>query len=119
MNKLYLILVVLLIVAMAGCVQSGTDLGAKSPDESSPTSEFCGKQGTAYNMSFGEARGIAEGSTCVNENSSLTDEHWCNNVTGTWWIDLSLEKPGCNPACVINVETREAEINWMCTGLLS
>ena len=32
--------------------------------------------------------------------------------------DLDIEKAGCNPACVINVETRTAEINWRCTGLL-
>lgn len=25
------------------------------------------------------------------------------------------EKPGCNPACVVDIETNETEINWRCT----
>lgn len=44
----------------------------------------------------------------------------CNEITGTWWIDLDVEDAeGCNPACVINVVTNQAEINWRCTGLLN
>ena len=31
---------------------------------------------------------------------------------------IKLEKQGCAPACVVNVVTKKAEINWRCTGLL-
>jgi len=48
----------------------------------------------------------------------LEDTQFCNETTGTWWINLDVQKQGCSPACVINVETKEAEINWRCTGLL-
>ena len=37
----------------------------------------------------------------------------------TWWIDLNAEKEGCNPACVVFEESKRAEINWRCTGLLT
>jgi hypothetical protein len=50
----------------------------------------------------------------------LTDRHFCNEVTGTWWIDLEPSTPmqGCNPACVVNVTTGASEVNWRCTGAL-
>ena len=41
-----------------------------------------------------------------------------NESTGTWWIDLDVVRPGCNPACVVNVANKPAEINWRCTGLI-
>jgi hypothetical protein len=42
----------------------------------------------------------------------------CNENSQTYWIDLNIEKEGCNPACVIYTENKTAEINWRCTGLL-
>lgn len=47
----------------------------------------------------------------------LTDFIMYNSNTYTWWIDLSLEKEGCAPACVVS-EDKTAEINWRCTGLI-
>lgn len=46
------------------------------------------------------------------------ETNMCNEDTGTWWFDLKVvaEKPGCNPACVVDIETNETEINWRCTG---
>jgi|GEM_PF-1686947 len=79
--------------------------------------EFCAKNGTALNMSYTQARQIASSSECTQNGSALGTEHWCNDYTGTWWIKTTLSKPGCNPTCVIILETQQAEINWMCTGL--
>ncbi|MDD1678029.1 MAG: hypothetical protein LUO93_02435 [Methanomicrobiales archaeon] len=61
----------------------------------------------------------AETGACA-EAGSLTDRHFCNNGTGTWWIDLepSHPKQGCAPACVVNVTTGTVEVNWRCTGLI-
>lgn len=49
----------------------------------------------------------------------LLDEHSCNTSTGTWWIGFEPDEPkdGCNPACVVDIATQKAEINWRCTGL--
>lgn len=69
-------------------------------------------------MTLEEAIEIAQNSDCVKE-GNLTDESMYNNATKTWWIDLDIEKAGCAPACVINVETKQAEINWRCTGLIT
>jgi hypothetical protein len=64
-------------------------------------------------MSITEAKQIAA-SEC-----GLIKETWfCNENTNTWWIDLDMKKEGCNPACVINTDTKKAEVIWRCTGLL-
>lgn len=65
-------------------------------------------------MSFGAAKQIALSSNCT----QLKKTHFCNEGTGTWWIDLDIQKQGCSPACVINVVNNTAEINWRCTGLI-
>lgn len=52
----------------------------------------------------------------------LTDEYFYNENSKTWWIDLErmpeLENDGCNPACVVSEETKTAEVNWRCAGLV-
>ncbi len=78
--------------------------------------DYCCKDDTIECMSITEARKIARNSEC---GDNLTDSYKCNNVTGTWWIDLDIQKEGCNPACVVDVIDRQAEINWRCTGLVT
>jgi len=68
-------------------------------------------------ISYEEALAIAQNSNCTAD-GTLNEEHWYNNGSRTWWIDLNLSMEGCNPACVVSEETRTAEINYMCTGLL-
>lgn len=79
--------------------------------------ETCIKTGTEEEMTLSDAKNLALESECVEE-GSLTDEYFCNEDTGTWWLDLDIDKPGCAPACVVNVATGKAEINWRCTGLI-
>lgn len=67
-------------------------------------------------MTLEEAIRLDESSQCAKE-GSMKSNHFCNEGTGTWWIDLQAAKPGCNPACVIDVAKKTAEINWRCTGL--
>lgn len=67
-------------------------------------------------MSIKEALQIAAASECA-QAGQLTAPMIYNENTGTWWIDLTAEKPGCNPACVVDVNTKTAEVNWRCTGL--
>lgn len=68
-------------------------------------------------MNYEEAVKIAE-ENC--KEGSLKDEYFCNDYTGTWWIEFTPDevKEGCNPACVVSVETKKAEINWRCIGLI-
>jgi len=68
-------------------------------------------------MSSSEAMEIAQMSECVVD-GWFTGDAFYNDDTGTWWFDLDIEKEGCHPACVVNVATGEAEINWRCTGAL-
>jgi hypothetical protein len=76
--------------------------------------EYCISSSGAV-MGLDEARQIALESECGDR---LKDSCMCNNYTGTWWIDLDIQLEGCNPACVVDVETGEAVINWRCTGLI-
>ena len=82
-----------------------------------PQDEYCVDKGTGAKLSYQEAVEIAQNSECL-EQGQLKDTHFCNENTGTWWIDLDIDKPGCVPACVINVNGKTAEINYRCTGLI-
>jgi len=66
-------------------------------------------------MSEKRARSIAETSECVND-GPLKENAFYNENSKTWWIDLGIDKEGCNPACVV-YEDEAVEINWRCTGL--
>jgi len=55
---------------------------------------------------------------CLMPSQQCQKSYVCNENTGTYWINLNITKEGCSPACVINLETRTAEINWRCTGLI-
>jgi len=68
-------------------------------------------------MGLGEAVSLARASSCVDE-GEIKEEGSCNEVTGTWWLDTDIEREGCSPACVVKISTKEAEINWRCTGLI-
>lgn len=98
------------LILIAGCVQQSSDT----------EDEFCVKNGTNAKLSLKEAREIALKSECAKV-GTLTNKSLCNNYTGTWWIDLEpfTEKKGCNPACVVDIKNRTAEVNWRCTGLIT
>lgn len=79
--------------------------------------EYCTKKETNEKLSLSEAKEIAMNSECAQ--GELKENYLCNQYTGTWWIDLDIEaREICNPACVINVVTKKASINWRCTGAI-
>jgi len=65
---------------------------------------------------------IAEDSECTAK-GTLVETYFYNENSKTWWIDLNMKdefkKNGCSPACVVSEETKTAEINWRCTGLIT
>jgi hypothetical protein len=65
-----------------------------------------------------EARAIAE-NICIKGGEALLAGRY-NENSKTWWFDANLNatRQGCNPACVVSEETKTAEINWRCTGLI-
>jgi hypothetical protein len=79
--------------------------------------EYCLDKDTGAKLSYQEAVQIAQDSDCLGQ-GQLKETRFCNQDTGTWWIDLDVDKPGCNPACVVSVSEKTAEVNWRCTGLL-
>ena len=99
--------ILLLLLLLSGCVQDQGD-----------DNWFCAKQGSEKAMSFDRAIEIANVSECVAQ-GQLKENFFCNTFTGTIWIDLEIEKQGCSPACVVDVETETAEINWRCTGVIA
>lgn len=72
------------------------------------------------NNSLKEAR-IKAQEAAQEINATLTGNYEQNNYTNTIWFELkdaTSIKSGCDPVSVYNVNTRKAEINWRCTGLL-
>jgi hypothetical protein len=69
-------------------------------------------------MTEAEARAIAE-KICIKGGEALKTGAY-NENSKTWWFDANLNatREGCNPACVVSEETKKAEINWRCTGLI-
>jgi hypothetical protein len=100
----------------AGLHTSLNDFWASSIEPSTAAGdEYCLDSDTDAKLSYQEAVQIARGSECLDE-GKLKETRICNENTGTWWIDLDIDKPGCAPACVVDVSDRTAEINWRCTG---
>ncbi|MEM4240078.1 MAG: hypothetical protein QXM31_02430 [Candidatus Woesearchaeota archaeon] len=101
--KAYIMVLVLALLILAGC-------GGES---------VCQKKGTKLAMKTSDALQIAQNSACVAE-GTVKEGNMCNDFTGTVWFEFEPKEPkeGCNPACVVNIESREAEINWRCTGLM-
>ncbi len=66
-------------------------------------------------MSLADAKQIASQSTCM-QSGTLKDTAVYNPNSNTWWIDMNANAPGCNPACVVDVATKTATVNWRCTG---
>jgi len=110
MSKTIITIIIIIIVAGLGYWVY------QSTSEPETSEEFCIKTETGERLSLTEAKQIALASEC---GERLKDTYICNEDTGTWWIDLDIEKEGCNPACVINVVTKEAVINWRCMGVLT
>lgn len=110
MKKVTVIIVFLaLVLFLTGCVQKQ---GVEPIEQ-----EFCVFLETGEKLSLTDAQDIALKSECVLE-GVLKDTYLCNENTGTWWLDLNIVKEGCSPACVVNVVTKEANINWRCTGTI-
>lgn len=84
--------------------------------EATAADESCTDKDSGKSILYSEARTIAEAGQCVAE-GGLLEKHWCNEITGTLWIQSAIKKEGCMPACVVSVKDKTSEINWMCTGL--
>ncbi len=63
-----------------------------------------------------EARYMADHSECAKAGQIMKPAVY-NPNSGTWWIDMQADKPGCNPACVVDLKAKTAVVNWRCTGL--
>jgi hypothetical protein len=63
-----------------------------------------------------EARFIATHSECAQAGQIMKPAFY-NPNSSTWWIQMEANKPGCNPACVVDLKAKTATVNWRCTGL--
>jgi hypothetical protein len=126
-----IVLSALLALVLAGCsldgevpqvVESTIHAGKETIIQTGAVTSFveaetCSELASGASMAFAEALSIAQSSPCVLE-GQLSETHFCNENSGTWWIDMGAGKPGCSPACVVSVGSGSAEINWRCTGAL-
>ncbi|RLC33943.1 MAG: hypothetical protein DRZ76_03655 [Candidatus Nealsonbacteria bacterium] len=109
------LLAVLILIINTKQSPANSGVVSRSDQDEKTGEQYCTKIGTDYKLSLFRAKEIGAGSEC---GSDYAQNYSCNEITGTWWIDLNLEKPGCNPACVVDVVNETAEINWRCTGLV-
>jgi hypothetical protein len=104
-------------------VLTGCKKQVKNSNIISETSEVCSTD-TGDKLDVQSAIESANKSECV-KHGAIKEDCTCNEHSGTCWLEMELKEetkedyPGCNPACVVNVETKEAEINWRCTGLIT
>lgn len=105
------------ILFLAGAAFGAYKLGQEQiqPGPQPSLAENCVESATGQTMSFIKAKEIAFKSECAKE-GTLKESHFCNDSSGTWWIDLDIQKEGCAPACVVDITSQQAEINWRCTG---
>jgi len=104
------LVVIAVLVGVVIFVQQSPTAGTEDVNKE----QSCTKTGTDYKLSLSRAKEIGTGAECGGD---YAENYFCNEMTGTWWIDLNINKPGCSPACVIDVVNEKAEINWRCTGL--
>jgi hypothetical protein len=105
-------------VFFSGCVQEkALTIPTETVQPATPAEIYCVSNETGTKMSLSEARKIVANSELSNQ-GTMKDPYLCNEGTSTWWIDMkpTIEKPGCSPAYVVNISTKEVEINWRCTG---
>jgi hypothetical protein len=96
-----------------------TGLLPPGSEEGNETQQTVCVTSTGASMNLSEALQIAAMSECSTI-GRITTNASCNAITGTWWLDLDSYEPkeGCNPACVVNITTKTADVNWRCTGLI-
>lgn len=66
-----------------------------------------------------DARSIAIAACSSIPGGTLSEHATYNEISKTWWFSGTPNNPsGCFPACVVSDQTKTAEINYRCTGLL-
>jgi putative hemolysin len=102
----------LLALVLAAC---GAPPSAPAPTSTAQSAPPPSALPFAPPMSVDEAKQIASQSMCP-QSGTLKDTAEYNPNSNTWWIDMAADQPNCNPACVVDVKTKTAEVNWRCTG---
>jgi len=108
MNKKIIFIVIIIAIVLLGYWYFLKKTSSQNPAPQTPQAQ----------LTEIEAKKIAE-ENCIKGGESLSSGSY-NENSKTWWFDANLnsEKDGCNPACVVFEETKTAEINWRCTGLI-
>jgi len=107
-----------IIIAALGFILIGYWFAARTQVDTIPPQPQGAETAETAQISEADARAIAE-AFCIMGDESLASGYR-NENTNTWWFDANLFSvpQGCNPACVVSEDTRQAEINWRCTGVL-
>jgi len=93
-----------------------------TPNEVTPPGQVCVSQKTQNKLTYIEALRIAMRDCGQRKGTIDTDkENNCDMITGTWWFGYVPDKPipWCNPACVVNVDTKKAKIELRCASSTS
>ena len=88
------------------------------------TEQYCDKfnQSETSGITYAKAMAIANASAdCMavgplKSSDGIAVPYTCNRYTGTFWVYLNANIRGCSPACVVDVATGIAKVNYQCTG---
>jgi hypothetical protein len=102
------------------CVAAGKKVDGEAPHRRCVVSdtlayieiETC-KATTGESMNIFEAQRIFDASACSREGSAK-EIHVCDEANGTWAIGILTYAKDCDPACIIDVKTKTAKIDWRC-----
>ncbi len=88
-------------------------------DQNSKTDQTCKSQSTNMALSLSQAKQIALQSDCLKEGTFTDQDDYCNDYTETWWLTMKPVAGNCGLACVVDVKTKTAKAQYMCTGARS
>lgn len=82
------------------------------------SAQECSSSDGSIKLTLDEAKQIALKSDCLKEGTFTNTGDYCNNITETWWLTMKPTTGNCGLACVVNVKTKTAGAQYMCTGAI-
>jgi len=65
-----------------------------------------------------EARSAAQSAPACLEVGTISAFEGYSEDSKTWWFTIEAPKTACAPACVVDDETMQINVNWRCTGFV-
>lgn len=68
---------------------------------------------TSENISSAEAYQVAQASICA-QIGTIKEDCDCDNITHICSFAIEADKPSCQPVCLVNLQTKQAQLDLRC-----